>query len=123
MFAEPRHPRLGDYALAHTREFSVIISRADALKNAPDHLNSEWKGKPVGLVSCGGVAAGARAAVALEPVLIALGMHPAAFAPIPFVMQFIEGAGDQRRFVPNAEVEKGVTDMLDTLSAALGTSG
>ena len=134
MFAEPKHPRLGEYTLAHTREFSAVISRADgfvfvfpeynhsynaALKNALDHLNREWAGKPVGLVSYGGVAAGARAAVALEPVLLALGMRPVAFAPIPFVTQFIEGEGDERRFVPNAEVDKGITALLDVLAAAL----
>lgn len=138
MFAEPRHPRLGDYALAHTREFSEIISRAAAfvfvfpeynhsynaaLKNALDHLNREWRGKPVGLVSYGGVAAGARAAVALEPVLIALGMRPVAFAPIPFVTQFLQGEGDERRFVPNAEVEKGIVDLLGILSAELRPAG
>ena len=134
MFAEPRHPRFGDYALPHTRAFSATISRADgfvfvfpeynhsynaALKNALDHLNREWADKPVGLVSYGGVAAGARAAVALEPVLIALRMRPVAFAPIPFVAQFVEGEGDERCFVPNAEVEKGIVAVLDELSAQL----
>ena len=134
MFAEPKHPRLGEYELAHTRSFGATIDRADgfvfvfpeynhsynaALKNALDHLNREWAGKPVGLVSYGGVAAGARAAVALEPVLIALAMRPVAFAPIPFVAQFIEGEGAGRRFVPNAEVDKGITALLDTLSAEL----
>ncbi len=116
MFAEPKHPRLGEYALAHTREFPSYTA---ALKTALDPLNREWAGKPVGLVSSGGVAAGARAAVALEPVLIALKMRPVAFAPIPFVTQFLEGEGDQRRFVPHAEVDKGITDLLDTLSAEL----
>jgi NAD(P)H-dependent FMN reductase len=134
MFAEPKHPRLGEYTLDHTREFSKTISRADgfvfvfpeynhsynaALKNALDHLHNEWAGKPVGLVSYGGVAAGARAAVALEPVLLALKMRPIAFAPIPFVAQFVQGEGDQRRFVPNAEVEKGITALLDVLAADL----
>lgn len=134
MLAEPKHPRLGDYALEHTRAFSAIISRADAfvfvfpeynhsynapLKNALDHLNREWAGKAVGLVSYGGVSAGARAAVALEPVLIALAMRPIAFAPIPFVAQLVEGEGDQRRFVPNAEVDKGIVALLDVLSADL----
>ena len=134
MFAEPKHPRFGEYELDHTREFSTLISRADgfvfvfpeynhsynaALKNALDHLNREWAGKPVGLVSYGGVAAGARAAVALEPVLVALKMRPVAFAPIPFVSQFIQGGGAERVFVPNAEVEKGIVAVLDTLSAEL----
>jgi NAD(P)H-dependent FMN reductase len=134
MFAEPKHPRFGEYELEHTKQFSEIISRANgfvfvfpeynhsynaALKNALDHLNREWAGKPVGLVSYGGVAAGARAAVALEPVLVALKMRPVAFAPIPFVSQFIQGEGAERRFVPNAEVEKGIVALLDVLSAEL----
>jgi NAD(P)H-dependent FMN reductase len=132
MFAEPKHPRLGDYALSHTRRFSAIIGRADAfvfvfpeynhsynaaLKNALDHLSLEWRGKPVGLVSYGGVAAGARAAVALEPVLLALGMRPVAFAPIPMIFQFLEGDEDERRFVPDAEVDKGMTALLDGVAA------
>lgn len=62
---------------------------------------------------------GARAAVALEPVLIALGMRPVAVAPIPFVAQFVEGEGNERRFVPSSEVDKGVSALLDTLSAEL----
>lgn len=134
MFAEPKHPRLGEYTLDHTREFSAIINHADgfvfvfpeynhsynaALKNALDHLNKEWAGKPVGLVSYGGVAAGARAAVALEPVLVALRMRPVAFAPIPFVAQFVTGDGDGRHFEPNAEVEKGIVALLDVLAADL----
>ncbi|WP_214407734.1 NADPH-dependent FMN reductase [Pseudonocardia lacus] len=135
MFAEPRHPRLGQYAHEHTRAFSATISRADgfvlvfpeynhsynaALKNALDHLHREWAGKPVGLVSYGGVAAGARAAVALQPVLLALRMRPVAAAPIPFVSRYVEGEGDERRFAPDAEVEKGIDAVLDALSAELG---
>ena len=134
MFAEPEHPRFARYTLDSTKAFSATIARADAfaivhpeynhsynaaLKNALDHLNREWAGKPVGLVSYGGVAAGARAAVALEPVLVALKMRPVAFAPIPFVSQFIEESDGERRFVPNAEVEKGLTALLDILSADL----
>ena len=91
-----------------------------ALKNALDHLGLEWRGKPVGLVSYGGVAAGARAAVALEPVLLALGMRPVAFAPIPMIFQFLHGEGDERRFVPDAEVDKGITALLDEIGADLG---
>ena len=136
MFAEPHHPRLGNYVQQSTRDFSALIDRADgfvlvfpeynhsynaALKNALDHLNREWAGKPVGLVSYGGVAAGARATVALEPVLLALGTipHSAAAVPIPFIPQFLEGEGEQRRFVPNDAVRQGTDAMLDALTAHL----
>ncbi|MEU4659766.1 NAD(P)H-dependent oxidoreductase [Streptomyces sp. NPDC023723] len=87
MLAEPGHPSARDYQMPSTRAFSEVIDRASAyifvmpeynhsynaaLKNALDHLFWEWHGKPVILVSYGGVAAGARAAMALEPVLISL---------------------------------------------------
>jgi NAD(P)H-dependent FMN reductase len=136
MFAEPEHPRFARYTLDSTKAFSATIARADAfaivhpeynhsynaaLKNALDHLNREWAGKPVGLVSYGGVAAGARATVALEPVLLALGTFPlsAAAVPIPFIPQFLEGEGDERRFVPNDAVRQGTDAMLDALTAHL----
>ena len=134
MFAEPRHPRLGDYTHQHTRDFSALVGRADgyvfvfpeynhsvnaAFKNALDHLDREWWGEPVGLVSYGGVAAGARAAVAPEPVLLALQMRPVGSVPIPFVTQFVRGEGEDRHFAPNAEVESGTDAMLDALAAAL----
>lgn len=46
------------------------------LKNAIDHLYAEWNNKPVGFVSYGGVAGGARAAEQLRLVAIELQMAP-----------------------------------------------
>ena len=40
-----------------------------AIKNALDYLNAEWRGKAVGFVSYGGVAAGTRAVQMLKPVV------------------------------------------------------
>jgi len=101
LFDEPNHPRLRQYTHAHTRSWSAIIDRADAvvwvmpeynhsfnaaMKNAIDFLHSEWANKPVGLVSYGGVAGGTRAVQALKPVLAALKMVPLSEAvTIPFV--------------------------------------
>jgi len=101
LFDEPNHPRLRQYTHAHTRAWSAIIERADAIvwvmpeynhsfnaaiKNAIDYLHSEWANKPVGLVSYGGVAAGTRAVQALKPVLAALKMVPLSESVnIPFV--------------------------------------
>jgi NAD(P)H-dependent FMN reductase len=139
MFAEPKHPRLGEYALEHTREFSATISRADgfvfvfpeynhsynaALKNALDHLNQEWAGKPVALLGYGGVAAGARATEALWPVLVALRMVPvAATVPIPFASKFVSGEGDARTFTPPEETEAGAKAALDGLAGWIETLG
>jgi NAD(P)H-dependent FMN reductase len=107
---EPNHPRLRQYTNEHTRRWSAMVEAADAfalvmpeynhsytapLKNAIDYLHEEWNNKPVGFVSYGGVAAGARAVVALEPVLVVLQMRPLALAvQIPFVAQFLDEEGE-----------------------------
>lgn len=90
MLAEPNHPRLKQYTSELTWEWSRRVEAADAvifvlpeynhsysapLKNAIDHLHGEWAGKPVGLVSYGGLSGGTRAVVALQPVLVNLGMR------------------------------------------------
>jgi NAD(P)H-dependent FMN reductase len=81
---EPEHPRLRRYRHDHTHRWSAQVDRADGfvfvmpeynhsytapLKNALDYLVAEWAGKPVGLVSYGGLSGGTRAVVALQPVL------------------------------------------------------
>lgn len=139
MFAEPEHPRLGRYTLDSTKAFSATIARGDAyvlvtpeynhsfpgsLKNALDHLNQEWAGKPVALVSYGGVAAGTRAAEALWPVLIGLRMVPVpASVPIPFAGQRISGEGDARTFDAAPETEAGAKAALDGLDGWITTLG
>ncbi|MFC5063131.1 NADPH-dependent FMN reductase [Actinomycetospora atypica] len=139
MFAEPEHPRSGNYTLDSTKAFSAIIDRADAfvfvtpeynhsfnavLKNALDHLNREWAGKPATIISYGGVAAGTRAAEALWPVLIALNMVPVSAAvPIPFAMKNVTGEGDERVFTAAPETEAGAKAALDGLGAMLARLG
>ena len=111
---EPHHPRLRRYEHQHTRDWSAKIDQADAfvivlpeynygytapLKNAIDYLHHEWAYKPVGLVSYGGVAAGARAAQMIKQVLTTLKMMPVPEAvQIPFVAQFLD---DDRTIRPN----------------------
>ena len=88
---EPKHPRLGDYAHQHTRDWSAKVYAADAfvfvtpeynhgytapLKNAIDFLWAEWQHKPVGFVSYGGVAAGTRSVQQLKQVVAVLKMVP-----------------------------------------------
>jgi NAD(P)H-dependent FMN reductase len=94
-----------------------------ALKNAIDHLNQEWAGKPVALIGYGGVAAGARAAEALVPVLVALQMVVAGAVPIPFAMKNVSGEGAGRVFEPAPETEAGAKGVLDGLSSWVGTLG
>ncbi|MDQ2897109.1 MAG: NAD(P)H-dependent oxidoreductase [Actinomycetota bacterium] len=124
---EPKHPRLGDYRQEHTRAWSEIVARADAvvmvtseynygypapLKNAIDYLHREWLYKPVGFVSYGGVAAGTRAVQQLKQVVTALSMMPSGpSVNIPFVAQFIKDGAIE----PNATMTEAAAAMLDEL--------
>lgn len=125
IFDEPRHPRFGEYQHQHTKDWSATVSRADAFvfvvpeynygfnaatKNAIDYLHVEWRYKPVGFVSYGGVAAGTRAVQMLKQVMTTLRMSPIFEAVnIPFVQQFI----DDDQFVPNDVLESAASAMLD----------
>ncbi|WP_406465963.1 NADPH-dependent FMN reductase [Streptomyces sp. NBC_00111] len=125
---EPHHPRLGRYTHQHTRDWSAKVAEADAfvfvmpeynygynaeLKNAIDYLHNEWKYKPVGLVSYGGVSAGTRAAQMIKQVVTTLKMTPVFEAvSIPFVQQFID---DDQRLLPNDVMTSSAKAMLDEL--------
>jgi NAD(P)H-dependent FMN reductase len=125
---EPKHPRLREYTHQHTKDWSARVDAADAiafvhpeynygfnapLKNALDYLNQEWKYKPLGLVSYGGVSAGTRAAQMIKQVATTLGMYPLFEAvSIPFVAQFI---GENGELIPNEVMEKAADAMLDEL--------
>jgi len=125
---EPGHPRLGDYHHDHTRTWSAMVDRADAfvfvtpeynhsfpaaLKNAIDYLHAEWRDKPVGFVSYGGVAGGTRAVSALKPVVATLKMVP---VPEGVIVPFVHKMIDDGRFEPGEVQERNVTAMLDELA-------
>ncbi len=125
---EPNHPRLRRYTQPHTRAWSATVDAADAfvmvmpeynygftapLKNAIDFLHQEWKHKPVGIVSYGGVAAGTRAAQMLKQVLTTLSMVPLFEAvSIPFFSQFIDDEGELQA---NETMEQAADAMFDEL--------
>jgi NAD(P)H-dependent FMN reductase len=125
---EPFHPRLQRYQHDHTKAWSATVAAADAfafvapeynhgiaapLKNALDYLALEWRQKPAGLVSYGGVSAGLRAAGQLKHVLSALQVVPVGTAvSIPFVGQKIEDGA----LVANEVMEKAAVAMLDDLA-------
>ena len=86
---EPNHPRLRNYTHQHTIDWSARVDAADAfifvtpeynhsyspaLKNALDYLSQEWRHKPLGFVSYGGLSGGTRGIVGLEPATVALGL-------------------------------------------------
>jgi len=92
---EPEVPATGKYKHAHTRAWSRKVADAGAivfvtpqynwgypaaLKNALDHLYSEWAGKPAMIISYGGHGGG-RCAAQLRQVLEGLHMRPLATMP------------------------------------------
>ncbi len=125
---EPAHPRLRQYTQPHTHAWSAMVEDADAfvfvtseynhsyppaLKNAIDYLHHEWKDKPVGFVSYGGVAAVTRAVQHLKPVVSVLKMTPVAESVnIPFFHQFLNDDGE---IVANEVMEQSADAMLDEL--------
>jgi NAD(P)H-dependent FMN reductase len=127
IFDEPHHPRLERYVHQHTKDWSATVARADAfvfvtpeynhginaaLKNAIDYLHVEWRHKPVGFVSYGGVAAGTRAGPALKQVVGSLSMVAVLEAVnIPFVAKLL----DDGRLQPNRIMDDAATTMLDSL--------
>jgi NAD(P)H-dependent FMN reductase len=124
---EPNHPRLGQYTKQHTRDWSATIDRADAIvfvtpeynygypatiKNAIDFLHREWRDKPVGFVSYGGVAAGTRAVQQLKQVVTTLRMVPVfESVNIPWHAQLIKDG----KFEANEGLDQAADTMLDEL--------
>ena len=129
MMDEPNHPRLHRYTKQHTKDWSARIDRADAivmvtpeynygypaaLKNAIDYLHDEWRDKPVGFVSYGGVAAGTRAVQQLKQVVTTLRLVPVVESVnIPFFAQFLDEDG---RVQPNEVMETSADAMLAELA-------
>jgi NAD(P)H-dependent FMN reductase len=128
LFNEPHHPRLEQYIHQHTKDWSAIVDASDAfvfvtpeynhgypaaLKNAIDYLQREWRDKPVGFVSYGGVAAGTRAVQQLKQVVATLKMVPLVEAvSIPFHPQFMSEDGSVQA---NEVMEQAADAMLDEL--------
>ena len=126
---EPNHPRLRSYTRQHTIDWSAAVDAADAfvfvtpeynygmaapLKNAIDFLHEEWKQKPCGFVSYGGVSAGTRAVQMTKQVVTTLSMWPVNEAvSIPFVQQFVD---DDGQIQANEVMENAATIMLDALA-------
>src|SRR3954451_20261926 len=129
LFDEPHHPRLRQYTKPHTKAWSAIADRADAvvfvtpeynygypaaLKNAIDYLHEEWRDKPGGFVSYGGVAPRTRAVQQLKQVVTTLRMLPVVESVnIPFFSQFLD---DEGRVQANEVMETSADAMLDELA-------
>ena len=126
---EPNHPAMHQYTQQHTLDWSATVDAADAfifvspeynhsfspaLKNAIDYLFREWRRKPVGFVSYGGVSAGSRGVVGLEPVLTTVALvKTSANVEIPFVATHISDGG---AFEPEGRQEEILIKQLDELA-------
>lgn len=131
---EVNHPRLGQYELEHTKEWAARVDAADAfvfvspeynysyspaLKNAIDYLHAEWRGKPVGTVSYGGISGGTRGVVAMRPVELAVGLKPTgANVELAFAMKAIEDG----RFVPRESQQETLEGMLSEIVTTVQVS-
>jgi NAD(P)H-dependent FMN reductase len=125
---EPNHPRLREYTKPHTIAWSRRVDAADAfvfvtpeynygmaatLKNAIDFLHDEWRYKPVGFVSYGGVSAGTRGVQMAKQVVTTLAMMPTQSAvSIPFVRGFLD---DEERIAGNEIMNAAAGALLDEL--------
>lgn len=133
---EPKHPRLGQYEQAHTKEWSARVTAADAfvfvtpeynhapppaLLNAIDFLVREWAYKPVGFVSYGGVSGGIRAVQILKQVMVGLKCMP---LPEGVMLPFVANMMEDGALKHSEAIEKAAKLMLDELvrwSGALRT--
>ena len=126
---EPNHPKLRQYLHQHTRNWSELVDASDAfvfvtpeynfgyaapLKNAIDYLHEEWRYKPAGFVSYGGVSAGTRAVQQLKQVVTTLKILPVLESvSIPFHAQFIDDEGEVKA---NEVMVQAAHAMLDELA-------
>jgi NAD(P)H-dependent FMN reductase len=102
---EPQHPVKQQYEHDHTKRWAAIVGDADAflfvtpeydffapasLINAIQYLSQEWKYKPAGIVSYGGVSGGLRSTQMLRLLLSNVNMHAVQQSvSIPFIATHI----------------------------------
>lgn len=125
---EPELPGARKYQHEHTKRLSELVEPADAyalvapeynagpapaLKNAFDYLYHEWRYKPVGFVSYGGVSGGMRGVQALKPNLLQFSMMP---VPEGVVIPFVGSMIEDGVFHPTEPVEQGAKALLDSLA-------
>lgn len=129
-FDEPTSPlsmqSLDDYMHPEGKAWAQQVQAADCviivtpeynhgspgvLKNALDWVGKPWTDKPVGLISYGGIAGGARAVEQLRSITIELGLINVANAILfPFFAKAFE-SGEQ----PSESTNKNLKKMLDEI--------
>lgn len=125
---EASHPAKQAYEHEHTKAWSKIVGEADAfvfvtpeydffppasVVNAIQVLLLEWKYKPAGVVSYGGVSGGLRSAQELRQLIGNVGMVALPqVVPVPFFPKHIE----EGTFTANEPMQQGAKGMLDELA-------
>lgn len=129
-YDEPRHPsmvKLGECPENHVDDWKLKVKEADGylvvtpeynhgypavLKSALDYPYNEWNKKPIGFVSYGGLAGGARAVEQLRQVSIELQMVPIKDSvAIPAIKEKIDGA----KFLNNERNDENLETVFDEL--------
>ncbi|MEP9396695.1 NAD(P)H-dependent oxidoreductase [Mesorhizobium sp. KR2-14] len=132
LFDEPKHPRLGQYENEHTKRWAQTIAEGDAfvfvtpeynyfipapLVNAITYLSAEWRYKPAGFLSYGGVSGGLRAVESAKPLLMVQKVVPIPEGvPVPNYPQLLVDG----EFKPNDLILASATTMLDELDRWTG---
>lgn len=128
VFDEPKHPAMRQYAHEHTKRWSASVAQADAYAfvlpeynycpppsfvNALDYLVHEWKYKPCGFVSYGGLSGGLRAVQAAKLLVTTLNMMPLPEGvALPMVQSLLNA---QRQLQSNPLIDQSVQTLLDAL--------
>jgi NAD(P)H-dependent FMN reductase len=128
LFDQAKSPAQGEYTADYQRRWAAKVVQGDGyvlvtpeynhgtsavLKNALDAIWAEWNNKPVGFVSYGGPAGGARAVEQLRQVAVELEMAPVRVQVlIPAIHQAFDAQGRPENA---ATLEKSANRMLDQL--------
>lgn len=131
---EPNHPAMQKYENDSTKKWSAVIADADAvifvtpeydffapatLVNALQTIAVEWRYKPVGIVSYGGISGGLRSAQELRMLISNKGAMPLPnVVPLPMVFPLIEN-GTINATDPMKDGLKGLFDELVKWGTAL----
>jgi NAD(P)H-dependent FMN reductase len=126
---EAAHPRLKKYEHEHSKRWSKQIDEADAyiivlaeynlgipapIKNAIDYLYHEWRYKPVGFVSYGGLSGGIRALQMIKQVVTGLNMMP--LSESVSIPTFSTHFNEEGQFKGYDKLEKSVTTLMHELA-------
>lgn len=125
---EPNHPAKQQYEHEHTQRWSQIVDSSDAFVfvlpeynytappsfiNAVDYLYNEWKYKPAGFVSYGGISGGIRSTETAKHLLNTVEMVPIKQqVMIPMVANHLEDGA----FMPTDIHEQSAKAMLETIA-------